>query len=494
METARETLSKQALIAQNVALSQQVSQLKFELEQLKRVVFGSKSERFVPRPPAEQLSLGLEVEAAPPVSTPQKVNYIRQKPQRKEKPVRQPLPAHLPRTEIIIEPEGDLTGLRKIGEEITEELEYKPGKLFVNRYVRPKYVKDNQDGVFIGPLPSRPIEKGIAGPGLLAQIAIDKFVDHLPVYRQAKRYEREGTRIAPSTIGGWLAYQCSLLAPLYDALRGKVLGSGYIQADESPIKVLEKAKKGKAHRGYEWVYHSPVQRLVLFEYQPGRDGQSPRRLLKDYRGYLQADGYSVYEWFDTQPGITLMQCMAHTRRGFAQALDNDRPRAAYALSQFSKLYDIERKAREQNMTDTQRLALRQQHAVDILTDMGEWLKKEIGQVLPKSPIGKAMAYALARWDKLCLYAEDGMLEIDNNLVENAIRALALGRRNYLFAGSHEAAQRIAMFYSFFGTCTRNKVEPYTWLKTVLATINDYPINRIEELLPTNKKLFGPTQS
>ena len=150
---------------------------------------------------------------------------------------------------------------------------------------------------------------------------------------------------------------------------------------------------------------------------------------------------------------------AHARRGFAQALDNDRPGAAYALSQFGKLYDIERKALKQNMTDAQRLALRQQHAVDILTDMGEWLKKEIGQVLPKSPIGKAIAYALARWDKLCLYVEDGMLEIDNNLVENAIRALALGRRNYLFAGSHEAAQRIAMFYSFFGTCARNKVEP-----------------------------------
>ena len=164
----------------------------------------------------------------------------------------------------------------------------------------------------------------------------------------------------------------------------------------------------------------------MFEYQPGRDGQSPKRLLKDYRGYLQADGYSVYEWFDTQSGITLMQCMAHARREFTQALDNDRPRAAYVLSQFGKLYDIERKAREQNMTDAQRLALRQQHAVDILTDMGEWLKKEIGQVLPKSLISKAIAYALARWDKLCLYVEDGMLEIDNNLVENAIRALALG--------------------------------------------------------------------
>ena len=146
------------------------------------------------------------------------------------------------------------------------------------------------------------------------------------------------------------------------------------------------------------------------------------------------------------------------------------------------------------MADEQRLALRQHQAVDILTDMGEWLKKEIGQVLPKSPIGKAMAHALARWDKLCLYAEDGMLEIANNLVENAIRALALGRRNYLFVGSHEAAQRIAMYYSFFGTCARNKVEPYTWLKTVLGTINDHPIDSIEELLPTNKKLFTPKQS
>jgi transposase len=500
METAWETLSKEQLIEQNKGLTQQVSQLKtelekfkFELAQIKRLIYGSKSERFVPAQPSEQLSLALGVEELPIEPVIEKITYSRQKNTRQEKPVRQPLPAHLPRKEIIIEPEGDLSGMRKIGEEITEELEYEPGRLYVNRYVRPKYVKDNEDGVMIGRLPSRPIEKGIPGPGLLAQIAVDKFVDHLPTYRQGKRYEREGVRFPVSTLGGWLAHVAALVGPLYDLQRKMLLGSRYVQADESPIKVLEKGKgKGKTHRGYMWVYHAPVERLVLFEYRPGRGGPNPRQFLNGYQGYLQVDGYDAYEWFDTQPGVDLVHCMAHARRKFDQALNNDKVRAGHALGEFGKLYKIEQEARQAGITHAQRQALRQEKAVPVLRDMGEWMKAEMHsqKVLPKSPIGKAIIYTLSRWDRLCLYAGNGMLEIDNNLVENAIRPLALGRKNYLFAGSHEAAQRIAMFYSFFGTCARNNVNPYLWLKKVLEMISDHPINKIEELLPANKTLFG----
>lgn len=305
-------------------------------------------------------------------------------------------------------------------------------------------------------------------------------------------------------MGGWLAYECELMAPVYEALRKKVISSGYIQADESPIKVLEKSKKGKkpskkgkgtAHRGYQWVYHSPVERLVLFEYCPGRGGLNPKDFLNGFQGHLQADGYTAYDWFDKQPGVDLLHCMAHARRYFEQALDNDRPRAEHALSEMGKLYDIEKQARDKAMSFEERLDLRQKKkAMDILSELGEWLKVQAGQVLPRSPIGKAISYALARWDKLSAYATNGMLEIDNNFVENAIRPLALGRKNYLFAGSHEAAQRIAMFYSFFGTCAKNNVNPYKWLKRVLEIISDHPINKIEELLPTNSTFFGAGQN
>lgn len=503
MKTMPETYSKQGLIEENNKLNKEnfrlkseLENLKFELAQLKRLIFGSKSERFVPEQPDGQLSLDLGQQQVRQEEAALQVSYTRKKKPRKEKPVRMPLPEHLPRKEHIIEPEGDLTGYRKIGEEVTEELEYEPCKLFVNRYVRPKYVKDKQDGVLIGNLPSRPIEKGIPGPGLLAQISIDKFVDHLPLYRQVKRYQREaGFRIPPSTLGGWLAHECRILEPLYEELRKVILAGNYIQADESPIKVLEKKKgKGKAHRGYQWVYHSPIERLVLFEYHPGRDGAVPKKFLKDFEGYLQTDGYGAYDHFGRLAYVELIHCMAHARRYFEQAKDNDRIRAEYALTEIAKLYDIERLARDKNMTHDERLALRQQEAVDLLKAMGEWLKKNLGEVLPKSPIGKAISYSLSRWSRLSEYANNGMLEIDNNLVENAIRVLALGRKNYLFAGSHDAAQRIAMFYSFFGTCAKNGVDPRAWLKKVLEMINDHPVNRIRELLPTNKDLFGPKQN
>jgi transposase len=504
MTTTQETYSKQELIDQNNKLNEENFQLKseleifkFELNQLKRLIFGSKSERFVPLQADGQLSLDLgQQQIGQQQEATEQVSYIRKKKARKEKPVRMPLPEYLPRKEYIIEPEGDLGGFRKIGEEVTEELEYEPGKLFVNRYIRPKYVKEKQDGVLIGDLPSRPIEKGIPGPGLLAQISIDKFVDHLPLDRQVKRYQREsGFRIPPSTLGGWLAHECRILAPLYEELRKMILAGNYIQADESPIKVLEKKKgKGKAHRGYQWVYHSPIERLVLFEYHPGRDGDVPKKFLKDFKGHLQTDGYGAYDYFSRLTHVELIHCMAHARRYFEQAKDNDRVRAEYALTEIAKLYEIERLAREENMTHDERLEIRQQKAVDLLEAFGEWLEKNIGEVLPKSPIGKAISYSLSRWNKLSEYANNGMLEIDNNLVENAIRVLALGRKNYLFAGSHEAAQRIAMFYSFFGTCAKNGVDPRRWLKKVLQIINDHPVNKIKELLPTNKDLFGPGQN
>jgi transposase len=373
--------------------------------------------------------------------------------------------------------------MKKIGEQISEELDYQPAKLFVRRYVRPRYVSVEED-FYIAALPSRPIDKGIPGPGLLAQILMDKFVDHLPVYRQVQRYERLGIKLSESTLGGWLSSTCDLLVPLYEALRTVVFAESYLQADETPIPVLDKKKKGKTHRGYQWAYHSVEVHLVFFDYQPGRGREGPKECLKDFAGYLQTDGYEAYEWINAQrDDITLLHCMAHARRYFEKALDSDADRASYALSQIQKLYAIEGNARQADLSDEQRYVLRQERAVPVLEELHTWLLEQTAAVLPKSLIGKAIAYSLRRIKTLSLYTTDGRLEIDNNLIENTIRPIALGRKNYLFAGSHTAAQRIAVFYSLLGSCKLHSIEPYSYLKDILERLPDHPINQIDELLP-----------
>ncbi len=290
--------------------------MRFELSQLKRLIFGSKRERFVSNQENGQMSLPFEVVQQPVEPEPliEKVEYTRRKAKNENHNGRLPLPDHLPVEEIVIEPEEDTTHLRCIGKEVTDELEYIPSVLKIKRYIRPKYAKANNEGIIIGSLPTRPIDKCIAGPGLLAQIHVDKFVDHLPFYRQAQRYEREGVKIPRSTIDNWQTGTANLLWPLYNELKRQVLGQGYIQLDETPIKVLDKRKKGKCHRGYHWVYHSPIEHMVFFDYQEGRGMDGPKKLLTDFKGYLQTDGYKVYDWFGTKKGVTLVNCMAHARR------------------------------------------------------------------------------------------------------------------------------------------------------------------------------------
>jgi transposase len=372
-------------------------------------------------------------------------------------------------------------------------LELIPAKLFIKRYIRPKYIhQEDQESLtykgVIAELPVFPIEKGIAGPGLLAQVMIDKFVDHLPIYRQIQRFKREDINIPSSTINGWQEAVCNLLEPLYENLKHRVLSQGYLQVDETPIRVLDKSKKGKTHRGYHWVYYSPLERMVLFDYRKGRGRDGPKDLLKNFSGYLQTDGYSVYDFFANQKEITHLNCMAHARRGFEKALDYDKIRAEYAMEIFQRLYAIERVAKEQNMSPEQRHVLRLDESLPLLNELGKWIAETYKTVLPKSPIGKAMAYCIPRWDNLMNYLKDGSLEIDNNLAENAIRPIALGRKNYLFAGSTRGAERAAMFYSFFGTCKKNNVNPFEWLRKVLEVIPEHKVNKLHELLPQNLEL------
>ena len=466
-----------------------------ELAQLRRMIFGSRSERFVPLVNPQQTTLPLETETveAKPATT-ETITYTRKKTQQNTTVThkRLPLPAHLERVVITIEPKEDVSGLKKIGEEITEELEWKPGKLFVNKYVRPKYAKpetpEMTQEILIGELPSRPIEKGIPGPGLLAQIIIDKYVDHLPCYRQIQRFERiSKVKIPASTMSEWLRAACNLVNPLYAVLLKEVLAQTYLMADETPIKVLDKDKKGKTHLGYYWVYHAPLIQMTLYEYRPGRGRDGPVEMLKDFKGKLQTDGYAAYESLNN-PNIILINCMAHARRYFDEARNNDVHRAEYALQQMQLLYDIEHKAREGNLNAQQRFELRQEKSIPVLQSLELWLKENILRVLPKSPIGKAIAYSLERWDKLSYYASDGEVEIDNNKVENSIRPLALGRKNYLFAGSHNAAQRTAEFYSLLNTCKWNGIEPWEWLKETLEKIPDYKANRLRDLLPLKNSI------
>jgi transposase len=483
---------KESLLKKLQDMLEKFSSMKFELSQLKRLIFGSKRERFVSGAEDAQMSLPFDIGTASQeensTTTTEEVSSFQRR-KRKNHPGRLALPDHLPVEEIIIEPEEDITGLKCIGHEVTDELEYQQAILKINRFMRPKYAREDNGGVICGELPSRPIDKGIAGPGLLSHIFVSKYVYHLPLYRQSQRFKTEHQIDIPrSTMGGWQSSIARLLRPLYEEQRRQVLGQGYLQVDETPIQVLDPKKKGKTHRGYYWVYYSPIQRMVMFDYQAGRSREGPRKLLSDFKGYLQTDGYKVYDWFGKQKDITLMSCMAHARRMFEKALADDQKRAEYAMTEIQKLYHIERRARQQGLSAEQRHELRLDESLPIINELGKWMAAQVRTTLPKSPFGKALIYSVGRWDNLMNYLRDGYLEIDNNLVENAIRPTALGRKNYLFAGSHAGAQSAAMFYSFFASCKHNSVDPFTWLKKVLEIIPEYPANKLSNLLPQNLDL------
>lgn len=470
-----QNLSKEELITELIST-------KTELSQLRKLIFGSKSERFVPAQPANQTNLDLEVEKLPEEPTvTEKITYERKKnkTQNKVHSGRTPIPAHIERREEVIIPEGDLTDYKKIGGEVTEVLEYEAPKFYVRKIVRPKYAKKDKSSVIIAQLPTLPIEKGMAGASLLAYILTEKFIYHMPLHRLIQKFAREGIRIPAPTISDWVRQSCEPLELLWESLKNEILKSDYLQADETPIPVLDKDKEGATHQGYYWVYHSPENKLVLFDYREGRGKVGPHEMLKDFKGYLQTDGYAAYETLDKQR-INLIHCMAHARRYFEQALDNDKERAEYVLKQMQKLYEVERICRDENYSYQQREEIRKEKSLPVLTELKQWLKENIMQVLPKSLIGKAIAYSFERWDKLSIYATNGKLEIDNNLIENQIRPVAIGRKNYLFAGSHDAARRHAMIYSFIATCKLRGIDPEKWFCDVLSRIQNHKVNRLHE--------------
>jgi transposase len=401
------------------------------------------------------------------------------------------LPENLEREVEIIDPAGDLTNYKIIGEEVTEVLVLVPASFKVKRIIRRKWaLKDSsqlEKGVLIAPIPSRTVKRGLFDESVIAHLLISKYIDHLPLYRQRKIFQREGMDIPPSTLTDNTAAGCQVLKPIYNALKRELLSNLYLQGDETAIKVLQSEKKGACHLGYYWAYHAPADGLVFFEYQQGRGQEGPGKLLKDFTGVFQSDGYKVYQaLFKNSKKVNQLFCMAHIRRRFDEAVYYDKERATHAVEQIGLLYGIEREVREASpgLTETDIVKIRMEKATPIMRELKTWMLAAYPNVLPSSPIGKAIAYALPLWDNMQYYTLHGHLQIDNNEIENAIRPIALGRKNYLFAGTHETAQNAAMVYSLFATCQKHKVNPQIWLSNVLQKLNDINYEgKFSDLLP-----------
>lgn len=471
---------------------------------LRRRIWGKSSERFIKEDPRQRrldfegLDL-LPEEKELAEAAREEIEEFRErrvKERVKRKPVRKPLSEDLPRVEEHLYPEetADVTdGWKELEPEVTEVLEHEPGKCYVRRIIRHKYVRvDKAEGdtspVVTAKLPAkyRPIPRSYAGASLLAELMVNKYVNHLPFYRQIEMMKRLGANLPPPTVNDWFKDTADLLRPLYYRLRELVLSTDYIQVDETTIPVINN-EKHKAVKGYIWMVRSVMDSRLFFHYDGGSRAQKVAlALLEDFRGALQTDGYGVYEMYEHKKGVLPLGCWAHARRKFSDSIKNDRARAEYALSQIGLLYGVEREADERNLTYDERADLRERLAYPIMVAFEKWLVNEYPKVMPKSPIGKAIKYCYDIYHRLTRYHLDGRYRIDNNLAENEQRGISLGRKNYLFAGNHDAAEDAAVFYSLLGCCKAAGVDFRGWMIHVLTHIHDYDNDYsrdLAELLP-----------
>ena len=468
----------------------QIDDLNGQLYYLKRQLFGKKSEKL---DPAQRLlfeSLYDQVRAKIEEQKQPKIKVVKKRKNTNHKG-RKPLPKDLPREIIEIEPaEEERTCFicnnekQRIGSEETEKLEYVPASFYVKKYVRYKYAcKECQSNISIGQLPPMAIDKGIAGEGLLAHIITCKYCDHVPLNRLEGILKRHGVDINVSTMCDWVGKSADLLEPLVRRMHEKILQSPKINTDDTPIPVKSKKRRGSTYNGYLWVYIDDKHNVV-FDFTPTRSREGPLKFLGKYSGYVQADAYSGYdEFFRKNKSATEVGCNAHARRKFDYALDTDPVRAARMLVLWGRLYDIERKARDENYSSVQLLEARQKQARPILAEIKTALDEYKNQALPKSPIGKAITYSLNQWEALNRYVDDPMLDIDNNLSERTLRMVVIGRKNYMFAGSEAGAWRAAIIYSLVASCKLNEIDPFRYFRDVLARVSTHPANKIDELLP-----------
>jgi transposase len=501
-ETLLTLSKKEEMLAQNLELlvkkEEFIEDLKSLLNKFQDYLYGFKSEkRGTPLVCMGQMGLfelgvdlGRQEELSASVPVQEEVVPKRQPKKRAKGTGRMPLPENLPRVDEVIEPLESTENCVMIGKEITEVLEVNPATFYVRRYIRPKYARPNGGGILIGVLPDRAIEKGIPSESVIAQLTVDKYVYGMPLHRQIDKYGKMGVRIPASSASDWIMGGWRIIRPLWELLRLVIQNQKYLQVDESPVKVLDRDHKNGIHQGYMWLYHAPVERLVLFDYRKGRDQSGPKEMLEAFTGIIQTDGYSVYEaLFANHMRILLAFCMAHARRKFVDALKDNHEQANHVLDRIQVLYLLEKKLREQGADWVERTAQRKEHAIPVLAELGKWFEENHLKYRPTSPMGKAISYARARWDGLSAYALHGQMEIDNNLVENAVRPLAVGRKAYLFAGSHQAAEMAAAMYSFMASCKKNNLNEFEWLKDVLQRIQSHKQNDLYQLLPSNWEKF-----
>jgi transposase len=488
LESHRQTLSEQA--DELRSRSERIAHLKLMVEKLRHVIFGTKSEKIVLK--LEQMELELEDRETTQAELEAGVERVSATNEPKARPERKPLPEHLSREVIRHAPSRDGCPdcggqLRQFGEDISEQLEYIPENFKVIRHVRPKFSCSGCDRVVEAPAPSRPIERGLAAPALLAHVIVSKFSDHLPLYRQSEIYARQGVEISRSTLAGWVGAASDLLAPLVAAIQKHVLAGRKLHADDTPMPVLAPGN-GKTRTGRLWTYvrddrpaGEETAAAVWFAYSEDRKGEHPRQHLKSFKGALQADAYAGFHHLYGED-IYEAACWAHARRKFHEIhAVHASPTTTEALVRIGALYAIEDDIR--GKPADLRLSARQARSRPLLDELRTWMEKALRSLSSKSETAGAIRYALSRWRALTRYTDDGMLEIDNSAAERALRAVALGRKNFLFVGSNCGGERAAAMYSLIGSAKLNGLDPELYLRTVLTRIADHPVSQIRDLLP-----------
>ncbi len=477
--------------------SEEIKRLSLLIAKLKRMVFGQKSEKLSTQIAQLELELeelhitqGLKL---PVVDVTEFVELIERNVSK-----RRPLPEHLPRDIHTHMPSQaacpDCGGDWKIlGEDISEILEYIPSSYRVVRHVRPRMTCSCCDRMAQAPAPSRPIARSYFGPGLISHVIVSKYMDHMPIYRQCQQAAREGVELSESTVGDVVGGAHQLLRPLMDALQRYVFSASKLHADDTPIDVLAPGN-GKTKQGRIWVYTrddrpagDTAAPAVWFRYSPDRKGIHPQVHLKDYAGVLQADAYAGYNPIYESGRVLEAACWAHARRKFYDIhAAQPTPITTYVLAQIADLYKIESGIR--GSPPERRREVRQEYSKPIVEALHTWLNQQLSTLSRKSVTAEAIGYAMNQWQALTRYLDDGRIEIDNNAAERALRTVALGRKNYLFLGSDAGGERAATMYSLLGTVKLNGMNPETYLRHVLSVIADYPVNRVDELLPWNVSL------